>query len=288
MLEKGQDLANNDAISSRRTHSLRRTSAPVSDVVRSSRGAPGRDPRRAPSDVHLRSSGQHLALDGADLEALIELARASSVGQARHQAARLRALLGADAERLEDLIETLSERVRDNVRLQRLAGTDGLTRIANRRGFAESLRRELARARRHDGTLGLLMLDVDGMKLINDGPGGHAAGDRALRTIARCMRQVVRLGDLIARIGGDEFAVILPATDFRTAQAIGERIRREVTRVSEGELGVSLGVALTSPGHGATALLAAADAALYRDKTQRKITGRSTPVPAGRASAPDR
>jgi diguanylate cyclase (GGDEF)-like protein len=286
MLEEGQDLASDDAISSRRTQSLRRTPAPVSDIIRSSSGARGRDSRKVPSDVPLRSSARHLALDGADLEALIELARAAGVGQARHQAARLRALLGADAERLEDLIEALSERARDHARLQRLAGTDGLTRIANRRGFAESLRRELARARRHGGTLGLLMLDVDGMKLINDGPGGHAAGDRALRTIARCMRQVVRQSDLIARIGGDEFAVILPATDFRTAQAIAERIRREVTRVSEGELGVSLGVALTGPGDGATALLAAADAALYRDKTQRKITGRSTPVPADRAAVP--
>jgi len=228
-----------------------------------------------------------VTFDAASLEALLALARAQDRAEAESQAARLRALLGVAGTRLEPHIGALVARAAELQRAQRLALTDELTKVANRRAFQDALRRELARAQRSRRPLALLLIDIDGFKSINDRL-GHVRGDQALQLLARCLRRATREGDLVARIGGDEFALMLPETSAEEASAIGERIRAELDRASEAGLRieVSVGRALAEPACvSVTALLAAADQDLYRDKDAGKARASELQA-AGRAAAP--
>ena len=172
------------------------------------------------------------ALDGSDIDALLAIARAPSLVDAERHAAFLRGLLGPEAPALEPLIDSLLERAGELERAKRLAALDALTGIANRRTFAEALRRELSRAERSGKPLSVILFDLDDFKAINDSF-SHAAGDRALQLVARCAEGVTREGDLVARLGGDEFAVLLPETGERGAREIGERIRSRLAQASE-------------------------------------------------------
>lgn len=207
---------------------------------------------------------------------LTQLAEARTTTDAQRIAGSLRAKLGPSASQSYlKLVDTLVERAREHERLGRLAGSDELTGIANRRSFNDALRRELARTSRDGRPLSLLLLDLDGLKLINDGM-GHAAGDRALRILARCASETVRHGDLVARIGGDEFAVLLPNTETSTAQAVAQRIRDRLDAACSAEpelrVGVSIGIAVATDATRRIDLLREADAELYRDKARTRAT----------------
>ncbi len=152
-------------------------------------------------------------------------------------------------------------------RLERSASTDGLTGVANRRMFDETLAREVARATRSGDRLSLLMLDVDHFKRLND-TYGHQAGDEALQAVAASLADSVRLGDLVARYGGEEFAVLLPGLDGEHAMQAAERLRGVVAGSgTEAPVTVSAGVA-TYPddARDPLTLVEAADAALYASK----------------------
>jgi diguanylate cyclase (GGDEF)-like protein len=149
---------------------------------------------------------------------------------------------------------------------QRLALTDDLTGLANRRGFREELERLAASAERHAIPLSLLLLDVDNFKEVND-EHGHAAGDEILREIALMLRQRIRASDLAARIGGDEFAVLLPHTSEEEAAVVARDL---ITHLGEGRatslpLRVSVGVASGTEALD-NALFTQADRALYAAK----------------------
>jgi two-component system, cell cycle response regulator len=151
--------------------------------------------------------------------------------------------------------------------VQRLAATDGLTRIANRRAFEATLERELARATRTAEHVSLVMVDIDHFKDLNDSL-GHQAGDEVLRNAAAALACACREFDTAARYGGEEFAVILPGCDPEQALEAAERLRRAVGEAPMPvRLTASAGVA-TFPAHAgdAESLVRAADEALYASK----------------------
>jgi len=158
--------------------------------------------------------------------------------------------------------------------LQRMAETDPLTWLFNRRHFDRRLEGETNRALRAEHLLALLMIDVDRFKTINDRL-GHAVGDQVLRGVASAIKQAVRLYDVPTRYGGDEFAVILPEADTEVAARVAKRIIEKLDGISLPDemraigmrIGLSIGVAtFPRPLSDATALVEAADAAMYRVK----------------------
>ncbi len=170
----------------------------------------------------------------------------------------------------------------ENARLyaeqQRLAITDGLTGVANRRQFDQVLLRELHRSRRFGRPLGLIMVDIDDFKQFNDAH-GHLAGDEVLKSLALLLSQSVRAMDSVARYGGEEFAVVLPETDSEAACQVAERLREVVALLplaaGGGPVTISLGVAVThAPDGPPEAVIHAADTALY----QAKRTGKNRVV----------
>ena len=171
------------------------------------------------------------------------------------------------------LRKALLELAAKNEILEKLALTDVLTGLANRRAFQEALEAELARVDRHGRPASLLFVDLDLFKRVND-THGHAVGNEVLEGFAQVLRQGCRRGDLAARIGGEEFGVLLPMTGRLPAALVAERIRRATEAYPLGRsvpvpLTVSIGVASTEdrPGpSGAAELLQRADAALYRAK----------------------
>jgi diguanylate cyclase (GGDEF)-like protein len=144
-----------------------------------------------------------------------------------------------------------------------LADHDPLTNLLNRRSFVQHLDAEVARSRRYTRPLALLIFDLDELKMLNDTQ-GHGAGDEALKRIADALRATIRTGDNAFRIGGDEFAVILPEADERDAQAAAQRIADEL------RFSASFGVAVCGNDCEAGPLLRQADDAMYRMKRRRR------------------
>lgn len=154
------------------------------------------------------------------------------------------------------------------VELRRLAVTDDLTGLANRRAFRSTLSNELTRSGRTQRPVCLLMLDLDHFKRVND-TFGHGAGDVVLATVGELLTtRMHRSGiDVAARVGGEEFAVILPETDATGGAFAAERLRIEVmSRAADILTTVSIGVAASHPGDDADTLLRAVDKALYTAK----------------------
>jgi len=166
----------------------------------------------------------------------------------------------------------ISELVRLREQLRQQAISDGLTGLSNRRHFNELVEKELARARRHHLSTALLMLDIDHFKRIND-THGHPQGDAVLQRVAELLRSQLRREDSVARVGGEEFALLLPRTDHAAAWVLAERIRRAVHELPDllpaqaGGISCSIGIAISDQGGDRLEqLYARADAQLYRAK----------------------
>jgi diguanylate cyclase (GGDEF)-like protein len=177
------------------------------------------------------------------------------------------------------------------VDLREVAAHDELTRLFNRRHFFEQLEKELNAARHSSRPLALLMMDVDSLKLLND-TYGHNVGDAALANLGKLLARRVRAEDIAARIGGDEFAVLMPDTDERRGLAAAARLEKSLQTKpiyeSKGlalHLGVSCGVAgYPWSGESIAQIVQCADANMYKVKAARK--GR-TPTASAPGHAPD-
>lgn len=209
---------------------------------------------------------------GLSVESWCDMPRA---GRRRYLVADARAIFDA-AGRLSAVVETLRDLTDEKmaqVALEQLATRDGLTGLANRRCFDDTLHAEWARALRQVQPLSLLMVDVDNFKAYNDAH-GHLGGDECLKRVARAVASEMRANDLVARYGGEEFAVILPNQSLKGAAIVAERIRSRVEqlqlpcRFGPGHVTVSIGAAtaIAGPDSHASQLVAVADAALYRAK----------------------
>ena len=170
------------------------------------------------------------------------------------------------------IIRDISDKREISQSLRQAAYCDHLTGLSNRRAFFEAAELELVRNRKAPRPISLIMLDADHFKAINDNY-GHPAGDAVLCRLAAAMRAVCRQVDVLARIGGEEFAVLLPSVGLEDALAVAERLRVQVERSpvlfqrQRIPCTISLGVAVLEDGMtGLDSLLARADQALYRAK----------------------
>jgi diguanylate cyclase (GGDEF)-like protein len=251
--------------------------------------------------IALRTNGQQAAAEaivrtGADWHS-IEAALAT-VGAIEREEQRLLALRTVENERAETLIDDYNYgvaaagliflivaalaghstlRAQNRTRrmaeqLRQSATTDELTGLANRRAFMHALEIELARARRSGAPLSVAVADVDFFKRVND-KYGHAGGDDVLRALAKIAEQTMRTGDLVGRLGGEEFAILMPDTDEMQARIACERLRGAVSgrriKLGSGEevsITLSTGVALLLAGDDRDRLVKRADGALYQAK----------------------
>jgi diguanylate cyclase (GGDEF)-like protein len=183
----------------------------------------------------------------------------------------VRVRLAAEVERLAAELKASQTRISE---LEARIDVDPLTETFNRRGFERELKRSLAYVKRYGVSAALIYLDLDGFKPVNDRH-GHAAGDAVLKTIAAALVRKVRTSDIVARIGGDEFAVLLwNVTEDEAAakaQALEAAVYATPVRWSTSTLvvGASAGVTPISPLDAPADLLARADAAMYARKAER-------------------
>ena len=224
-------------------------------------------------DIGLMTLSRHSReLHQRTVEALTAVASATTPLATFRAITQAKMLLGEEAEHYWPLIECLAQRQGEMAHLRRLADTDELTGAGNRRAFEDALKRELARRARTGDEMSVLVVDMDDLKLRNDTL-GHSSGDHALRTMAQLCMAEVRTTDVVARIGGDEFAIVLVGSDAAGASAFVERLRQsiEMTYVADIALRASIGLAVASDSLcTASELLAAADRNMYADKTRRK------------------
>jgi len=176
--------------------------------------------------------------------------------------------LVAEISRLRAEVARLESRVEE---LDRLANMDSLVPVANRRGLIASLDRMIARQERHGTPSALLFVDVDGLKALNDAF-GHSAGDAALIHLTEMMVASVRQTDMVARIGGDEFAILLDHADEKNAEETAARLADQVADCEfcfEGKclpLSIAIGFTVLQTGDSPTSVLDRADEAMYREK----------------------
>ena len=233
----------------------------VPDVRKDDRYVPGVPQARSELAVPIRFQGRTLGVLNVESDRLDAFDRDEAL------------LLQALASQMAVALEARRARAE----LDRQSITDALTGVFNRRYLDRFLDAERARAERYDRAIGLLMLDLDDFKTINDRY-GHQRGDRVLAAFADALRGAVRKIDSVIRYGGDEFLVVLPETGDEGAESAAERIRSAViaalpaseTLPPDVTISVSTGVAVHRPGDDLDAKLREADDAMYADKRRRQ------------------
>ncbi len=269
--------------------------AVISDILQLA-AADGRD--ELPDDVRERAAslaglrqGEEptagdIARDVAAIQTVVleALARdAEEIGASAYAAvvgSLTEAVAGLQAAAIEALVD---QRSRESATM---ANSDPLTGLANMRQLQSQLRHNLALAKRYEQPFALLVIDVDGLKRVNDGQ-GHTAGDRVLVQVGLAMRRTIRAVDTPARIGGDEFCVLVPSHTAMAARPLAERLASAIAGETGGDesdpgVGASIGV-VSCPEHGddPETLLEAADQAMYRAKAAGEPVALGEPVTTG-------
>ncbi|HVM58556.1 MAG TPA: sensor domain-containing diguanylate cyclase [Gaiellaceae bacterium] len=253
-------------------------------------GPPDGRPARAIEILYRYHEGE------PDPETLIHGGLAVPLGEGGGRAGYLTVFTRAEGRRFEDedvrRLEELAERAGpaiENARqfreARQLADLDGLTGLHNRRYFHETLAREVARAHRYNRNAALVVFDIDDFKDVNDRI-GHLAGDAVLAETAERVRDVVRSADIACRVGGDEFAVIMPESGIEQAERLFQRLREAIGGGPIGQAGrlrISAGLAGLTPDDDSVSFFERADEALYRAKDEGK--GRALTADASAASA---
>jgi len=171
--------------------------------------------------------------------------------------------------------------LRSAERLRAEALTDPLTGLYNRRGWNDLVAREEERCRRYGNPAGVLVVDLDGLKAVND-QSGHFAGDDLIIRAGATIRRVLRGQDIAARVGGDEYAILAVECDAVAASTLAARLRAALE--AQG-IGASVGVAMRHPAAGLTRAWEQADAAMYLEKQRSKqVMDRRIPVPADQSA----
>ncbi len=176
--------------------------------------------------------------------------------------------LKASNKENDELVSETATLLEDNAAITRIAATDVLTGLANRRHFQESLEKSVSFARRHHTALAVVSFDLDGLKAVNDAA-GHEAGDDVLERFASLLAAACRAEDLPARPGGDEFSVLLPGIELGGARGFAERVLvavRSCADLAERSVTASAGIAAWKADEPPDALLRRADGALYAAK----------------------
>ncbi|MBA2779488.1 GGDEF domain-containing protein [Billgrantia kenyensis] len=169
------------------------------------------------------------------------------------------------------LMIDITEQMAEETRLRRLSDTDDLTGLANRRRLISRLDEEIARSTRHGTPLSLMLIDLDHFKQVND-TWGHLQGDQVLTEFASLSDRLLREEDIIGRLGGEEFAVVLPLTPLVASRPLAERLRAAIAEhdfgLSPGQLTASIGLAEYRLGEPRDTLIDRADQSLYAAKRQ--------------------
>ena len=226
-------------------------------------------------------AGMSAVESGSDAPAFVDTLGTGEIGRLMQRFAQMAKSVTVSRRDLEFKVQ---ERT---IALERLTKIDPLTELLNRRGMSERIEAELKRARREGNRLGVLWLDLDGFKEINDRH-GHAAGDQSLIAVASIIDATIRPYDVAARWGGDEFLVMLYPTDDETLQALGERLRQAIAgcRSVIGRngtaipLSASIGGHLAATGEEFNSVLHQADQSLYAAKTAGRNCCRTSLVVA--------
>jgi len=181
-----------------------------------------------------------------------------------------------ETEHLEKLLSTLHYPLRNALLYSQAvieAHKDALTGVGNRAALSRGLYREIEMANRHGRNLGLIMVDIDHFKRVNDNL-GHLAGDKVLQTIVHCLASTIRVTDSLYRFGGEEFVILLPETDDAGVLRLAKRIRRRVEKLTlhyqdtEFRITVSIGITNFHKNDDEKNLIKRADNALYRCKNE--------------------
>lgn len=227
--------------------------------------------------AHAALAQQQPALAGTEASAVLNTIasglRRRFTGRAldRESASLLARLLtlAAEAE------QTIAEQKRRIAELEELSGTDELTGLPNRRAFVDAIRRSVAEAGRYGDAGVVIFVDLDGLKGINDAH-GHAAGNAAIEAVARALQATIRTTDMVARLHGDEFAVLLARSDPCRISQLVARLRGQLDSVGfrhgNRRFKVSASLGATCYGSGVTVedILASADHAMYEAKQARR------------------
>ncbi|GAB6907178.1 putative Diguanylate cyclase VdcA [Desulfosarcina cetonica] len=255
-------IGHTEAVSNRVREELKKVFAEIIGAIKTTRQ------NFSTSENNLESINDALVphLPEADVENL--------VNRIKDEIKCLESSSSAFREQLQQATREIDQLKLKMARYRKEALKDPLTRIANRRGFTDALKLAIQKSEASKSALCLIIADIDHFKKIND-THGHLVGDNVLRMVAATIKESVKGRDLVARIGGEEFAVLLPDTPLEGAVKLGENMRRTFNELdlkkknsgeSLGQVTLSFGVTLYQPDETAEAFIQRADKALYASK----------------------